>query len=79
MSFKYLAFIAAALAGNPLVPNVGQADPHIHFWPETNTYYACAWAFLLGGDRLDCAAISPACPPTQTPPTTTPPTTLAST
>ena len=35
--------LSRSLGGNPLVPNVGQADPHIHFWPETNTYYACAF------------------------------------
>ena len=33
---------APAWGGNPLVPGVGQADPHIHFWPETGRYYAYA-------------------------------------
>ena len=28
-----------ALAANPLVANVGQADPHIHFWPEANAFF----------------------------------------
>ena len=32
----------AALGANPLVPNVGQADPHLHYWAETDTYYAYA-------------------------------------
>ena len=31
-----------ARATNPIVPNVGQADPHIHYWPETGLHYAYA-------------------------------------
>ena len=48
MPFKIQAVAAIAilahnaLGGNPLVPNVGQADPHVHFWAETGTYYAYA-------------------------------------
>jgi arabinoxylan arabinofuranohydrolase len=34
--------LAAALAVNPLVANVGMADPHIHYWPEQNAFYAYA-------------------------------------
>lgn len=37
-----LSFSASVLGGNPLVPNVGQADPHIHYWAETSTFYAYA-------------------------------------
>ena len=29
-------------AANPLVSNVGMADPHIHYWAETGTYFAYA-------------------------------------
>jgi arabinoxylan arabinofuranohydrolase len=34
-----LTALPAALAANPLVANVGQADPHIHFWPEANSFF----------------------------------------
>ena len=34
-----LALLAPrALSLNPIIPNVGQADPHIHWWPEANEY-----------------------------------------
>jgi beta-xylosidase len=29
-----------ARAANPLVANVGQADPHVHYWPEAGSYFA---------------------------------------
>ena len=32
----------AAFAANPIVANAGQADPHVHYWPETNAYFAYA-------------------------------------
>ena len=36
------AFVGSALAANPLVANVGQADPHIHYWAEAVPPY---WAY----------------------------------
>jgi len=33
------ALAPPALAANPLVADVGQADPHIHYWPEANAYF----------------------------------------
>ena len=34
--------VPLARAANPLVPNVGMADPHVHYWAETGSYYAYA-------------------------------------
>ena len=34
--------LGAARAANPIVANVGQADPHVHRWAEVDTYYAYA-------------------------------------
>ena len=36
------AALATTRAANPLVADVGMADPHLHFWPETGLTYAYA-------------------------------------
>ena len=33
------ALLASARAFNPIIPDVGQADPHIHWWPEAGAYF----------------------------------------
>ena len=34
----------ASLAGaaNPIVPDVGLADPHVHYWPAVDKFVVCA-------------------------------------
>jgi hypothetical protein len=38
------AACAASLVGaaNPIVPGIGQADPHVHYWPEVDKFVLCA-------------------------------------
>ncbi len=38
----WVATAVSVWAANPLVPFVGQADPHIHYWDETGAFYAYA-------------------------------------
>lgn len=34
-----LSISSSVLGANPIVPNVGMADPHVHFWPDYGKFF----------------------------------------